>query len=210
MKKKSESGKSAKKSVKKTEKKELESGLAQKFLDAVNTLGHDAERIAKDIKKMSKQIADKLSEKIKQAKEEEKKASRKKPKKTNTAKEEDKSPKKEESKTRAEKVVAKVASKKSKAPVIQTEEMPAIDDSPSENQGRVRGARTKVESTLKTEPEEKPVARKGRTRAKANSAPAEAKPAAKRTRKTAAAKPTGLDGNAQEIPNNNNEAGNQE
>ena len=55
-------------SPKKAAKKELESGIAERFLDVVSNLGHDAERIAKDIKKMSKELAKKLSEKIKESK----------------------------------------------------------------------------------------------------------------------------------------------
>lgn len=70
------SNKSAKKgantSAKKVAKKELESGIAERFLDVVSNLGHDAERIAKDIKKMSKEIAKKLSEKMKSSKKGEK------------------------------------------------------------------------------------------------------------------------------------------
>ncbi|MEJ6979133.1 hypothetical protein WG906_01645 [Pedobacter sp. P351] len=109
----------AKASPKKTAKKELESGIAERFLDVVSNLGHDAERIAKDIKKMSKEIAKKLFDKVKSANEAEKISIRKKIKANKEiAKREVKATRKEGVKapTRAEKVVAKVASKPAAKP----------------------------------------------------------------------------------------------
>jgi len=97
-----------KKGLKKAARKQLQSGIAEKFLDAVTNLGHDAERIAKDIKKISKQLAEKLSEKIKEAKQPEKKASKKRGK--TLLKDIDETPKAIKI-SKAAKVVAKVASK---------------------------------------------------------------------------------------------------
>ncbi len=101
--------KPAKKGQKKAARKQLQSGIAEKFLDAVTNLGHDAERIAKDIKKISKQLAEKLSEKIKEAKQPEKKAGKKRGK--TLLKEIDETPKKAIKISKAAKVVAKVANK---------------------------------------------------------------------------------------------------
>ena len=101
--------KPAKKGLKKAARKQLQSGIAEKFLDAVTNLGHDAERIAKDIKKISKQLAEKLSEKIKEAKQPEKKAGKKRGK--TLLKEIDETPKKAIKISKAAKVVAKVANK---------------------------------------------------------------------------------------------------
>ena len=48
-------------------KKELETSITDKFMEAVSGLGHDASKLGKDIKRVSKQLAKKLSEKLKNA-----------------------------------------------------------------------------------------------------------------------------------------------
>src|SRR5690349_2889812 len=57
-----------KKDAKKAVKKELEKSLREKFLEVVKHLGHDAERIGKDIEIASKFVAKKLSKKFKDVK----------------------------------------------------------------------------------------------------------------------------------------------
>ena len=54
-----------KKDTKKTVKTELEKSLTSKFLEAVKHLGHDAERIAKDIEIAGKFVAKKIAKKLK-------------------------------------------------------------------------------------------------------------------------------------------------
>ncbi|SFH47890.1 hypothetical protein [Pedobacter insulae] len=61
--------KSAKGSSKRTTKKELEHSLKVRFLEAVKSLGHNAEVIGDDIAKASKFVAKKLSKKFKGLKE---------------------------------------------------------------------------------------------------------------------------------------------
>lgn len=57
--------KEEKKAVKRIAKKELEASVSDKFMEAIRSLGHDAGKIGKDIKKAGKQVAKKLAEKMK-------------------------------------------------------------------------------------------------------------------------------------------------
>ena len=90
-------------------KKELETSITDKFMEAVSGLGHDASKLGKDIKRVSKQLAKKLSEKLKDATnklESDKKAEAKGLKKPITA------PKLGNKKiAKAEKVVTKIMAK---------------------------------------------------------------------------------------------------
>jgi len=54
---------SDKKTAQKVVKKELESSIAVKFLDALKGLGFDADKFSKEIKKSSKELAKKISKK---------------------------------------------------------------------------------------------------------------------------------------------------
>ncbi len=145
---KSDALRSPKKNLRKAARKELESGITLRFLEVVNNLGHDAERIAKDIKKMSKQLAEKLSEQLKRSKkEEEKKQSRLEktamsPKKTVARKSAEKSI------SRAEKVVAKVAGRKGKTPVADAIK-PAAEKEPGKGTVSKRRAAPAQRSTAK-------------------------------------------------------------
>ena len=56
------------KSNKKSAKKELEKSLTERFLDTVKSLGHNAELIADDVAKLSKEAAKKLSKKFNEVK----------------------------------------------------------------------------------------------------------------------------------------------
>jgi hypothetical protein len=154
--------KADKKSIKKQDRKELQSNIAQRFLDAVNNLGHDAERIAKDLKKMSKQIAEKLS-KIDKTKE--KKGSSKKPVELLVAKAEEKGLKKRAGRARAEKVVAKVVSRKPRngkaaaaKPLekVQSVEVPEVQSRVTRSRGRVASVKPAEEQV------DQPVKRRGR------------------------------------------------
>ena len=58
-----------KKEAKKVAKKELEKSLTAKFLEAVKHLGHDAEKIGKDIEIAGKFVAKKLSKKFSASKD---------------------------------------------------------------------------------------------------------------------------------------------
>ena len=151
-----------KKSIKKQDRKELQSNIAQRFLDAVNNLGHDAERIAKDLKKMSKQIAEKLS-KIDKTKD--KKGSSKKPVELLVAKAEEKGVKKRAGRVRAEKVVAKVVSRKprnGKAAAVkplekvQSVEVPEVQSRVTRSRGRAASVKPAEEQA------DQPVKRRGR------------------------------------------------
>ena len=55
--------KAEKKMAKQTVKKDLEASITNKFLEALKSLGHDADKFSKDIKKTSKELAKKLSKK---------------------------------------------------------------------------------------------------------------------------------------------------
>jgi hypothetical protein len=54
--------------AKKSEKKELEKTLTGKILEAVKNLGHDAERVARDVEIAGKFIAKKISKQLKSGK----------------------------------------------------------------------------------------------------------------------------------------------
>jgi CRISPR/Cas system CSM-associated protein Csm4 (group 5 of RAMP superfamily) len=56
-------------STKKTAKKQLESAITEKFMHAITELGHDAEKLKKEIKKVSKLVAKKVSKTIDSIKE---------------------------------------------------------------------------------------------------------------------------------------------
>ena len=102
--------KAVKKVSKRTVKKELETSISDKFLEALKGLGHDAGKLTKEIKKASRVLADKLSDKYHEVKiaVEEKIESNKK-KKAKKEKKQLTSPKKSgtSSVVKAEKVVAK-------------------------------------------------------------------------------------------------------
>jgi hypothetical protein len=104
------SKKAVKKVSKRTVKKELETSISDKFLEALKGLGHDAGNLTKEIKKASRVLADKLSDKYHEVKiaVEEKIESNKK-KKAKKEKKQLTSPKKSgtSSVVKAEKVVAK-------------------------------------------------------------------------------------------------------
>ncbi|MDP3469889.1 MAG: hypothetical protein Q8S11_16220 [Daejeonella sp.] len=55
------SGKVVKKQTKRIIKKELELTISEKFFEAMKSLGHDAEKFSKEIKKTSKALAKKLA-----------------------------------------------------------------------------------------------------------------------------------------------------
>jgi len=55
------SGKAVKKQTKRVVKKELESTISEKFFEVIKSLGHDAEKFSKEIKKTSKALAKKLT-----------------------------------------------------------------------------------------------------------------------------------------------------
>ena len=55
--------KTDKKTTKQVVKKELEASITSKFMEALKSLGHDADKFSKDIKKTSKELAKKLSKK---------------------------------------------------------------------------------------------------------------------------------------------------
>jgi hypothetical protein len=145
---KSKSSKPAKggksKSPKRAAKKELESGIAERFLEVVTNLGHDAERIAKDIKKMSKEIAKKLSEKIKAEK------SKKEKDKKEQVKREVKGSNQAAAKpaSRAEKVVARIAKPKAVAATKRSPQVTSTDVVPSPRRRRT----TSVTDTDKQAP----------------------------------------------------------
>lgn len=63
------SNKATKKTTQRVAKKQLEATISEKFMEAVKGLGHDAGKIGKEIKKASKQLAEKLSGKIQEIKE---------------------------------------------------------------------------------------------------------------------------------------------
>lgn len=62
------SGKVVKKQAKRVVKKELEASISDKFFDALKSLGHDAGKFSKEIKKTSKALAKKLAGKYKEVK----------------------------------------------------------------------------------------------------------------------------------------------
>lgn len=62
------SKKAVKKVSKRVVKKELEASISDKFLEALKSLGHDAGKFSKDIKKTSKLLAKKLADKYKEVK----------------------------------------------------------------------------------------------------------------------------------------------
>ncbi len=62
------SKKAVKKLSKRVIKKELEASISDKFLEALKSLGHDAGKFSKDIKKTSKLLAKKLADKYKEVK----------------------------------------------------------------------------------------------------------------------------------------------
>lgn len=66
---KTQNPKTPKKEVKKAVKKALEKSLTDKFLEVVKQLGHDAEKIGKDIEIAGKFVAKKLSKRLKDLKE---------------------------------------------------------------------------------------------------------------------------------------------
>jgi len=160
--KKSGSGKSAKKSVKKAERKELQSGLTTKFLEVVDALGHDAERILKDIKKISKQLALKLSEKAEKSKKADKRISGKK---LAADKAEIKPLKKATARARAEKVVAKVVARKPRS--LKATAATVLTTVPEKRKVKPAIAKSvgvkKADTTTTTSEETaKPVSRRGR------------------------------------------------
>ena len=57
-----------KKTAKQVVKKELEASITNKFMEALKSLGHDADKFSKDIKKTSKELAKKLSKKYNEVK----------------------------------------------------------------------------------------------------------------------------------------------
>lgn len=57
------------KSAKQVVKKQLEVSITNKFLDALKSLGHDADRFSKEIKKTSKELAKKLAKKYNEVKD---------------------------------------------------------------------------------------------------------------------------------------------
>ncbi|MBC7912702.1 MAG: hypothetical protein H7Y07_01130 [Pyrinomonadaceae bacterium] len=184
----------SKSSPAKATKKELESGIAERFLDVVANLGHDAERIAKDIKKMSKEIAKKLSEKIKSSKSAEKGQSKKTGKaQKEIAKREVKGAKKEATKvpSRAEKVVAKVVAKPAAKPVAKTAAKPAV-------------TRTAKTTTAGIAPKTR--GRKPNTATKpAAVAAKDGAPVQRRTRKPSAPKPVNVAENVEKNENSSSE-----
>ena len=62
------SKKAVKKLSKRVIKKELEASISDKFLEALKSLGHDAGKFSKDIKKTSKLLAKKLADRYKEVK----------------------------------------------------------------------------------------------------------------------------------------------
>ena len=62
------SAKVEKKNAKQVVKKELEASITNKFLEALKSLGHDADKFSKDIKKTSKELAKKLAKKYNEVK----------------------------------------------------------------------------------------------------------------------------------------------
>ena len=64
MKPKTDKLKPAKKSVKKAAKKQLEQSLSEKFLEAIKSLGHNAEAMATEVAKASKRITKKIGKAI--------------------------------------------------------------------------------------------------------------------------------------------------
>lgn len=62
------SNKAVKKVDKQLIKKELETSITAKFLDALKGMGHDAEKFTKEIKKTSKVLAKKIAKKYKEVK----------------------------------------------------------------------------------------------------------------------------------------------
>jgi hypothetical protein len=62
-------GSKAKKAAKKDQRKQLEASITGKFLEAVKSLGHDAEAISKEIKKAGKRVAKKAAGKFRNVKE---------------------------------------------------------------------------------------------------------------------------------------------
>ena len=54
--------KDVKKKTKRVVKKQLETTISDKFFEAMNSLGHDAENFSKEIKKTSKALAKKIEE----------------------------------------------------------------------------------------------------------------------------------------------------
>ncbi|WP_207425926.1 hypothetical protein [Pedobacter sp. SYSU D00535] len=196
-KRKSDTSKPTKKKVKKAEKKELQSGIAERLLTAINLLGHDAERLAKDIKKMSKQIAEKLSDRIEKVKETEKKEEKKKVKKV-------KEPEKKglkKSINKAEKVVAKVAAVKEPAQATTTDKVSNLPDSEGTSLPAKRGRRKVVPEEAQAPAVQPARRRRGRAAASAVEAEPAKAPAASRTprrRKAAPAedvKPPAAEGN---------------
>lgn len=103
-------------------KKELETSITDKFMEAVSGLGHDASKLGKDIKRVSKQLAKKLSEKLKNATdklESDRKAEAKGLKKPITA------PKLGNKKiAKAEKVVTRIMAKPASKPASNTDVKP--------------------------------------------------------------------------------------
>lgn len=63
------SKKAVNKVSKRVVKKELEASISDKFLEALKSLGHDAGKFSKDIKKTSKLLAKKLADKYKEVKD---------------------------------------------------------------------------------------------------------------------------------------------
>src|SRR5690606_14606127 len=111
------SKKAVKKVSKRAVKKELETSIADKFLEALKGLGHDAGKLSKEIKKTSKVLAKKLSDKYHEVKiAVEEKLESKKPK-AKKAKKPLTSAKRNVSSAvvKAEKVVAKATSAAAKA-----------------------------------------------------------------------------------------------
>lgn len=106
------SNKAEKKVAKQLMKKELETSISAKFLDALRGLGHDAEKFTKEIRKTSKELAKKIAKKYKDAKiaVEDKLEGNAKVKPLNTVKKPVSAPKKVVAAAikKAEKVVAKV------------------------------------------------------------------------------------------------------
>lgn len=167
-----------KKSLKKQDKKDLQSNITQRFLDAVSNLGHDADRIAKDLKKIGKQLAEKLS-KLDKAKP--KKAVSKKAVEVPLAKEE-KSAKKSPGRARAEKVVAKVVSRKpqtGKTPTEKPVEKVQSVEVPEVKQPVTRVRRKASDASPAENGTGKPAARRGRKPA-SDASNTEAKPVTKR------------------------------
>lgn len=60
--------KTEQKTAKQVVKKELEASITNKFLEALKSLGHDADKFSKDIKKTSKELAKKLARKYNEVK----------------------------------------------------------------------------------------------------------------------------------------------